>query len=104
MSPTPEQLARFEIDRALAAAGWVVQDRDAMNLAAGPGVAVRGFPMAAGHGFADYLLFVNDKAVGVLEAKPAAFRSPTSRSSRTSTPRGSRWTSIRPLPRCHSCS
>lgn len=65
MSPTPEQLARVEIDRALAAAGWLVQDRDAMNLAAGPGVAVREFPMASGHGFADYLLFVKGKAAGV---------------------------------------
>ena len=73
MSPTPEQLARVDIDRALAAAGWLVQDRDAMNLAAGPGVAVREFPMAAGHGFADYLLFVNGKAAGVLEAKPAGY-------------------------------
>lgn len=73
MSPTPEQLARVDIDRALAAAGWVVQDRDAINLAAGPGVAIREFPMASGHGFADYLLFVNGKAVGVLEAKPAGY-------------------------------
>jgi type I restriction enzyme R subunit len=73
MSPTPEQNARQQIDTALVAAGWIVQDRAAMNLAAGPGVAVREFPMAAGHGFADYLLFVNGKAVGVLEAKPAGF-------------------------------
>jgi type I restriction enzyme, R subunit len=73
MTPTPEQLARVDIDSALAAAGWLVQDRDAMNLAAGPGVAVREFPMAAGHGFADYLLFVDGKAVGVLEAKPAGY-------------------------------
>ncbi len=44
-----------------------------MNLAAGPGVAVREFKMAPGHGFADYLLFVKGKAVGVLEAKPAGY-------------------------------
>jgi type I restriction enzyme R subunit len=73
MSPTPEQQARVQIDSALQAAGWIVQDRAAMNLAAGPGVAVREFKMAAGHGFADYLLFVNGKAVGVLEAKPAGY-------------------------------
>lgn len=73
MSPTPEQEARVDIDAALDAAGWVVQDRTAMNLAAGPGVAVREFPMATGHGVADYLLFVNGKAVGVLEAKPAGY-------------------------------
>jgi len=73
MSPTPEQQARIGIDAALEAAGWIVQDRAAMNLSAGPGVAVREFKMASGHGFADYLLFVNGKAVGVLEAKPAGY-------------------------------
>ena len=73
MSPTPEQQARIGIDAALEAAGWIVQDRAAMNLAAGTGVAVREFKMASGHGFADYLLFVNGKAVGVLEAKPAGY-------------------------------
>ncbi|MCU0224968.1 MAG: DEAD/DEAH box helicase family protein [Acidobacteria bacterium] len=73
MSPTPEQQARIGIDAALEAAGWIVQDRAAMNLAAAPGVAVREFRMASGHGFADYLLFVNGKAVGVLEAKPAGY-------------------------------
>lgn len=74
MSPTPEQQARVDIDAALEAAGWIVQDRAAMNLAAGTGVAVREFRMASGHGFADYLLFVNGKAVGALEAKPAGYR------------------------------
>lgn len=74
MSPTPEQRARQDIDAALVAAGWIVQDRAAMNLAAAPGVAVREFKMTPGHGFADYLLFVNGKAVGALEAKPAGYR------------------------------
>jgi len=55
--PTPEALARDNIDRLLSAAGWVIQDRGAMNLAAGRGVA-------------DYMLFVDRKAVGVAEAKP----------------------------------
>jgi len=73
MSPTPEQRARQDIDAAFEVAGWVVQDRAAMNLAAGPGVAVREFRMAPGHGSADYLLFVHGKAVGVLEAKPAGY-------------------------------
>ena len=72
---TPEARARVEIDAQLAAAGWVVQDYRAMNLAAVaegsevPGVAVREFPLRPGHGVADYLLFVNRQAVGVLEAK-----------------------------------
>lgn len=72
MSPamTPEQRARETIDANLAQAGWVVQDRRAMNLYAGPGVAVREFGLAPGHGAADYLLFVDGRAIGVLEAKP----------------------------------
>jgi type I restriction enzyme R subunit len=69
--PRPEDAARTEIDAALAAAGWVVQDRDAINLDAGPGVAVREFPLRAGFGFADYLLYVHGHAVGVIEAKKA---------------------------------
>ena len=73
MSPTPEQQARQQIDEALEAAGWVIQDRAKMNLAAATGVAVCEFRMAPGHGFADYLLFVHGKAVGVVEAKPAGY-------------------------------
>ena len=68
---SPEQVARKTIDAGLVEAGWVVQRRDEMNLAAGRGVAVCEFKLAPGHGFADYLLFVDGKAVGVLEAKPA---------------------------------
>ena len=73
MPLTPEQQARERIDTALAAAGWIVQDRDGMNLAAGIGVAVREFRMAPGHGFADYMLFVGGRAAGVLEAKPVGY-------------------------------
>ena len=63
----PEQLARIEIDRRLEAAGWVIQDRKDANLSAATGVAVREFPLATGE--ADYLLFVNGKAIGAVEAK-----------------------------------
>ena len=38
-----------------------------MNLNAGRGVAVREFPLETG--YADYLLFVDRKAVGIVEAK-----------------------------------
>jgi len=69
-SNSPEQLARKEIDARLEAAGWVVQDYAAMNVVGAPGVAVREFPLASGHGFADYLLFVDGQACGVVEAKP----------------------------------
>jgi probable addiction module antidote protein len=58
MNLTPEQKARVDIDAALVAAGWTLQNHDAINLAAGPGVAVREAKMASRHGFVDYLLFV----------------------------------------------
>jgi hypothetical protein len=66
-----EQRARVLIDRQLTEAGWVVQDRRELNLFAGQGVAVREVIMARGHGRADYLIYVDQKAVGVIEAKPA---------------------------------
>ena len=67
---TAEQRARVLIDQQLADAGWVVQDRKEMNLFARQGVAVREVVMAKGHGRADYLLYVDQKVVGVIEAKP----------------------------------
>ncbi len=67
----PEDTARADIDAALAACGWIVQDRDAINLDAGPGIAVREFRLCAGHGQADYLLYAAGSAVGVIEAKKA---------------------------------
>lgn len=65
---TPEQVARQSIDRQLEACGWIVQDFKQMNLGAGQGIAVREFPLTTG--FADYMLYVGDKAIGVVEAKP----------------------------------
>ena len=67
---TPEQEARVNIDRLLEQAGWAVQDVAAVNLYAAQGVAVREFSLKAGHGEADYLLFVDRQAAGVVEAKP----------------------------------
>ena len=60
--PTPEELARVEIDRQLEGSGWVIQDRDEINLSAGQGVAIREFKLKAKHGFADYLLFIDGQA------------------------------------------
>jgi len=68
---TAEARARVVIDRQLVSCGWLVQDRVEMNLLAGVGVAVREFIMATDHGRADYLLFIDGKAVGAIEAKPA---------------------------------
>src|SRR6266536_1972665 len=67
--PAPEVLARQNIDVALEEAGWCVQDAATVNLYASRGVAVREFPLKTGHGFADYLLFVDAQAVGAVEAK-----------------------------------
>ena len=69
----PEAQARRKIDLLLDEAGWLVQDRDEMNVTAAEGVAVREFKLSRGHGFVDYLLFLDGKAVGVCEAKPAGF-------------------------------
>lgn len=69
MSLTPEQIAREKIDRLLDAAGWVLQDKDEFNRNASLGVAVREFPLLKGP--CDYMLIVDGKAAGVVEAKPA---------------------------------
>ena len=68
MPITPEDKARQTIDRLLVAAGWKLQDRKDADLSAPGGVAIREFPMP-GFGEADYLLFVDGKALGVVEAK-----------------------------------
>lgn len=64
---TPEAHARQNIDARLTAAGWVIQNREHLNLFSSQGVAVREFPLETG--YADYLLFVDHRAVGVIEAK-----------------------------------
>ncbi len=68
---TPEQLARDEIDQLLTAAGWSVCNADQANITAHRGVAIREFQLKKGHGFADYMLYVDGKAAGVIEAKKA---------------------------------
>jgi type I restriction enzyme R subunit len=65
---TPEQEARERIDDLLEDAGWSVQSRDQTNLNASDGVAVAEFHLDTG--FADYVLFVDKRLIGVIEAKP----------------------------------
>jgi len=60
----PEDIAREQIDRMLASAGWVVQDAEQVNLYAKQGVAIREFELKPGLGTADYLLYVDGKAAG----------------------------------------
>jgi type I restriction enzyme, R subunit len=64
-----EQETRVEIDALLGAAGWLVCTVPAADIHAARGVAIREFPLGAGFGFADYLLYVDGKAAGVIEAK-----------------------------------
>ena len=63
---TPKEKARRNIDRQLDRCGWRVQDYRSMDLSAGPGVAVRDFPLTTG--FADYLLYVDRRVLEVIEA------------------------------------
>ena len=67
INQNPEQIARDNIDKQLIACGWLIQDKKRLNLAAGVGVAVREYSTEVGP--ADYVLFVNQKPVGVIEAK-----------------------------------
>jgi type I restriction enzyme, R subunit len=67
VNQNPEQLARDNIDQQLEAAGWIVQPKKLLNLAAGLGVAVREYQTNLGP--ADYVLFVDRKPVGIIEAK-----------------------------------
>jgi type I restriction enzyme, R subunit len=68
---TPEKQARVLIDQHLRDAGWIVQDANAINLSEGLGIAVREFPLSTG--YADYLLYAEGKAIGVVEAKPKGY-------------------------------
>ena len=69
---TPEALARQQIDAQLVACGWTIQNYKALNLSAGRGVAVREVPLRTGS--CDYLLLVDRKPVGVVEAKKVGTR------------------------------
>ncbi len=66
---TPEEKARQEIDAQLTKCGWVVQTKDKINLSASRGVAVCELSFKTGE--PDYTLFVDGKAIGTVEAKPA---------------------------------
>lgn len=63
----PEQIARDKIDHMLREAGWVVQSKNKVDLHANIGVAIREYQTDAGP--ADYVLFINQKPVGIIEAK-----------------------------------
>lgn len=63
-----EREARQTIDNMLEVSGWQIQDYTERATHASLGVAVREYPLSDDQS-ADYLLFINDVAVGILEAK-----------------------------------
>ncbi|WP_113922709.1 type I restriction endonuclease subunit R [Cognataquiflexum aquatile] len=63
----PEQISRDNIDRQLKACGWIVQGMKEMNLRAGVGIALKEYLTDVGP--ADYVLFVEGKPCGIIEAK-----------------------------------
>ena len=65
----PEEQARVLIDEQLTRAGWYVCDRKDIDLVNHQGNAVREVIMKPDHGRVDYLLYVEKKVVGVIEAK-----------------------------------
>ena len=65
---TPEEKARQQIDAALLACGWAIQDYKALDLSVSRGIALREVPLKGGQ--CDYLLLVDRKPVGIVEAKP----------------------------------
>lgn len=66
---TPEDKARQQIDKMLVLAGWHVCDFKDANIHAARGVVIRNYPLSKGHGFADYLFYIDGRAAGVIEAK-----------------------------------
>lgn len=66
---TMEQRSRQEIDRLLAGTVWAVQDVRASDIHAAPSVALREFPLEAGLGYADHLLYVDGEVAGIIETK-----------------------------------
>lgn len=67
MNQTPEEIARDKIDKLLETSGWIIQNKKNINLSASIGVAVREYYTDIGP--ADYILFVDRKPVGIIEAK-----------------------------------
>lgn len=55
-----EKKARETIDNMLEKAGWVIQNRDEINLGVNVGVAIR--ELIVKGGYSDYVLFVDRKA------------------------------------------
>lgn len=70
--PSPEELAREKIDALLQQSRWILQNRSTINLSASRGVAIRE-ALLKERDEVDYLLFVDGKAIGTVEAKPEGY-------------------------------
>src|SRR5437868_97406 len=68
LNQDPEQLARDIIDKQLIACGWTIQDKDKINLNSSIGVVVRYYLTQDGKE-TDYVIFVDKKPCGIIEAK-----------------------------------
>jgi type I restriction enzyme R subunit len=69
LNQNPEQIARDKIDSELIRSGWVIQSKNKVNLNVAPGIAIKEYQTDVGP--ADYILFVDKKPVGIIEAKRA---------------------------------
>jgi type I restriction enzyme R subunit len=68
LNQNPEQIARDAIDRQLIDCGWAVQEKSRIDWQHSSGIAVRHYPTQDGQ-IPDYVLFVDRKPVGIIEAK-----------------------------------
>lgn len=64
---SPEQISRDHIDQILIQSGWIIQDKKSIHLGVGLGIAIREYNTDVGP--ADYVLFVDRKPLGIVEAK-----------------------------------
>ena len=63
----PEQKARDSIDKKLTDSGWLVLKKNEVDWNASRGIAVKEYSTEVGP--ADYVLFVDKRPVGIIEAK-----------------------------------
>src|SRR6266700_1983200 len=69
---TPEDQAREKIDKLLGECSWTIQNRNTINLSAARGIAIRE-ALLKDRDEVDYLLFVDGKAIGTVEAKSEGY-------------------------------
>ena len=67
INQNPEQIARDNIDKLLRNAGWAIQSAKKVNWNESLGIAIKEYQTDVGP--ADYVLFVDRKPVGIVEAK-----------------------------------